>query len=666
MAEKNIIFHFNDEIKLMSSTRRPPKTAREEETQSPSLEQIAILYGLSNETRQMAREANTVLNSFIFTCLHMPSYELKWVMGYIAAIAGVLSYYMGLPLKKRQYGNYEYSDPTIVSFGVASIGLYFMWYKLWQLSCTLSLKKFPNGIGFDKQDRTFRALQRKIRSKDDAEELIAALRKLIPKQRTRKNHGIMMGLAACTILIMSLSTAYKEFGAVDLASNRFGIFIGPGMNFEKVTPFEIFLIHVISTMQQFMIYQPLYSAWSNYNTPKQLENYRKRLRKLSDFNHEWQLLTESSKKHSTKNNALFKLNLSENGYIDSGLIRLSTSQFMVELHRILLEENIPVFMSDNQLYVGYCEINEKSMKRIKRNLETNLLAASHYENQSKQIIAKLNTISSFLKEKTTWDVYRALTSDGQLEEYYYCDLTSLRKTFRGPFCEALSNIAAKVDVDENIVRLDHVSDMPENYSSAKTNFKSAVDAIQLQSDRIHQITPADAPKTKTKNKSKDEPVLDEKTPTNNALEMYPESVSFSHGVQFSRNQLENPTQYNEDFTHAWPLHVPYLPEGRAYLSVEPAMAEEVKPYLTTTRILSRLQVGTVHGASKSDHSKVGTVGIQTTDEAYQTVHGEHIEAATFRQKDGNIRMFAHRVETVVNENGKKYDHYRLDGWRFGH
>lgn len=671
-----------------------PRPARNtpEKPLPPTTSQIVKLHGLVNETREMAQEVNTPLNSLIFASIYSLRPEKKIINISVAILAICLNKMFSIP-GEEVFAGHKLPRSAIISYILLFPMIYLTWYKVWQLSRSLLLKQFPNGIDFDKEDRTFRALQKKFHSREELDSLMIELQKFIARQYTHKNVAIIFSLILC----IALGTPFYINRSVNLNADVLGFYISPSINLnsKNITFFEAFLLGMISAIQRPLVYSPLYSLWSNFDVSGKLENYRKHLNSLTDFDLEWKLLSVSKTEKISKHNAIFELDISEDT-VKNNLIKLSASQFIIEFHRVLMKKNIPAFISDNKLSVAYsgmyyyfgysricginlsdyCILNNRTSKQIKKALQKNLESASHFENQTDDVIEKLYGIFPLFKknkimEWLNWDAYRAPDDKGHPEEYYFSSLISLPPVYREPYLASLSKIAKNVTIDGDIVTLSHVSDDPADYNAAKNLLKEKIALIQQASDNQHMMTQAPDSKIKQKKPKLNQPESDEeKLKTTNKLStIYPTSIQFSDGVTFSSEQIEQKhfDTYQEDVTRAWPLHVSWIPEGRAYISIDPDVIAEVSPYLTTARIMSRLQTGTVHGTHKSDKTKVGAVGIQSTNEAYTTIHGKKVTAATFKAQDDNFRLFARCVEkNVIGSDGKPHDHYRIDGFGLGH
>ncbi len=265
-----------------------------------------------------------------------------------------------------------------------------------------------------------------------------------------------------------------------------------------------------------------------------------------------------------------------------------------------------------------------------------------------------------------WDCCRTLDENNNLDEYYFLSLKNLPVVYRQPYLDVLKNVADKVEVNGYLVTLKGVTDDDSKFELAKKILRQNVQSLQIESDKIHMVTSSDLSDNKVKNRHKTDVVESkvEHADTVRSIELYPDEIRFSSGVTFTRDQLEHPNNYAENVNCAWPLNVPWLTEGRAYISIDPEVISQVSPYLTSARILSRLQSGAVHGTHKSNKTKVGAVGVQVTNEAYQTVTGDNV-TANFKAKDDNIRMFSQRMPDVTVGN-ISYLHYRVNGWGFGH
>ncbi len=635
-----------------------------EQKSLPDIQQIAAVHGLLRETAVLARQVNFPLNSLMTM--------------YFFAFVTFRVYHDILPI----FGiDEELSGP--LTYAIAT---YPVLYKGGKKSADWLAKKFPNGIGFDKQERSSRTIQQRLSSKKETEKLIIELRELIKKQDAQNYYMLALYFMVGVVLPVMLNGG----------SPRFSLYLEPyGFYFEMdgMVKMEELLgrlswipIALLRIVQPIITYHFFARTYSNCKTPKQLENYRKKLALLNYSESEWKMLPSSSKSKVTKSAAIFELDLFSVDHVILDMKqRLSAVQFIIELHRVLLEENFPAFLSDNKIYVGYCDTNDANMRRIKNVLERNLFNAARHEKHYEDILNYLNKFLNFVKDedKMSWDFYRAMGKNGDIETYYYRNIRSVPKAIRNLYIEFLSQIATDLQVDNEIVTLAQVSDDKQRYETSKKEMKKAIDSSQL----VYINTPSVDVKRKEQHKSskESETQASRSSDRSSRTNPLPEFIEFGDEARFERDEKESSP---EDFAsrdeylqamsrRAYLQHVPWLPEGRVFASVSFPILKvfDSDPEFSSAHILAMLRQGTVHGASKSYKDKTGAVGIQTTDEGYQTMEGRNVKAATFKMKRGNVRIFSHLTKRIPVEeeketNGKTkeryYNQYRYDGWRPGH
>ncbi len=629
----------------------------------PTPEQIITLHGLTREIKHLARQINHPFNSLIVSTAVSAMQLVGKENAYVPTEALVkIGYFIESCL--------EPIEPTVIKesifhqlFMISTlvIGFYVLCYQLWQASSALTLKLFPNGVGMEKKQHTTANIQKTLTSQNTARASLIELRKFIAQQRSLKNGEILLGFGIFVLLPLIL---YGEKTRIDVYIDIYGPTISFGARPKETSRILFFPQLIFNVVQRSVIYNQLYNLWLSYNTPKQLKKYLNRLAMLNFSNQEWKMKTGDS-----KSSAMFELDLStaaasiDKLFDGSKQLELSLSKFAIELYCILIKENIPALLSENdKIYVGYTDINDAKMLKIKGILENKIRAAALQEKDQQNILLQLTHITKQLKTPSLqWDFFNSLGENGLLEKFYYCDIKSLPKLIIPHYVSALGLITPDVILDETILTLGHVPADPALYNLAEKNFLENIKQYSLES----KTTNLPNTKHKQKNKIPDSENTETKkiAPTAHKNKVLPkdDDVEFSYGVRIPNNE-EKP-----DSAHtAFELHVPWLPEGRAWGSIDTAIFDEVKEYLSSARILSRLEIGEIHGTHQSNKTKVGAVGIQTTDESYQTIHGENVEVSTFKIKDSNIRIFARKLETVTGTSGKPYVHYRFDGWDFGH
>lgn len=636
----------------------------------PTQEQIAILHGLLQETADLAKQINYPLNSLFFgtLCTIMFNFITREQLNTI-----VESFTSNVLHIDQEASSVLASGLTLATTMPVT---YYLYYKFWQFLLSRSLEIFPNGVGFTRTSSyTLKDLQQEFRSQTEVARLINELKNLITQQTVAKNRGIYFSIAASTIIPMCM--AISNFSETDEVVMRFNVgMFGPGMEIctldanrnEKLTNFGFFLKKSTEAVQRLPILRRAYDYWSNYNTPKQLDNYVKSLERFNFSDYKWQIV-ENTK--ASKVTAIFSLKIPSNkdvNFKDNNLQsqKISEGAFFIELHRTLLTEGVTVFACDNHtLYVGYHNFNESTIRNIQYKLKANLLRSALYEKCAQTTIEKLNEISVAAKIKDRgWDSYRKQNHNGEIEAYYYISVHQIPRVVVNHYIAALSSFAPakNINLDGEILTLSQVSSEFEKFETVKNTLEKNIRDLQtptstsLSLQNFSATTQAASKGKSTKQLSANENKHDSKSEApvkTSASSPYPESIDFSNNVRFIKDEKIHSVE------RAYPMHVPWLQEGQAYGSIDGRVISQVSNYLKEKEIFSRLEKGVI---TKSDKTKSGGVGIQPTDEAYKNVDGEKIPCAAFKLKFfNNIRIWGRNM----NEKSP-YVHYRFDGWGPGH
>lgn len=143
--------------------------------------------------------------------------------------------------------------------------------------------------------------------------------------------------------------------------------------------------------------------------------------------------------------------------------------------------------------------------------------------------------------------------------------------------------------------------------------------------------------------------------------IYPETIQFSGRIRFFKDEMG---QQKKSANFAYPLRVPYLPEGRAYAVIDPQVFSYVDEHVSEEQIVTKLENGRVHGFRQ------GGEGIQIVGQnkenppSYNDVHGKS-HVASLKIKLGNVRIFGHKAEEIIVDGGPRIL-YRFNGPARGH
>lgn len=640
----------------------------------PTSEQIAQLNALLHETEVLARQVNYSISMIAFSiCIEIAE---------------------EIDLSKFIYTLFESNKEGLISsafnFVLATMMLmadFYMRYKIYQAISSIMLSASPNGIGYDWTKHPAYEMQRKLGTSSEISAQIKSLKELNLLQKKSASKWfyfpiLFLFLAALTLEII-LKKPQKDYALKQMENN----------------PAIKYLISLLRPRPSYYILGHIYNKYSNYNLPKQINLFAENLQAMSclspDKSHQWQNKNLSA---DSKASVLLSLDLQKkqnlefiNQFKKTGSI--STENYLIELHRVLLEEKVPVYLaSDNQIFVGFFDLTKNNIQRIQKKLTERLERIEQHEIYSNRILDKLNNLQNeIILDKNPWQFYFGFDIHGNPETYFYINKKNIRPEFFDDYIIALEKsmpAEAEIKLDENIVTISGIKNSP--FSPIRLNIQlpeNKMNAIPLEKERSSTPISTDFIPTKKSGKKIDhtkqnsqkttQKKIEKKTASlilstgirethKDKLEYYPEKINFPGNICFFRKAIENNTE-EKPYNFAYPMNIPWLPEGRAYGSVDPRVFLAAATYLTKEEVLRPLENGEVHGASKSYHSKAGAVGIQNSRDPYQDVNGKIHERSHFKLKyANNIRIFGHNAGSVTLEDGKQYVHYRFDGPGFGH
>lgn len=644
-----------------------------------STTQIAILHNLLRESEALSRQINYPVSSGVFAMM-------------ITGINNILPEPEAI-LKILTQDNPVWTIAAIATFG----GVFFYsYFKLWKLISNASLAAFPNGIGYTRTPHPAHTMQKKLGSNLEVAKGTNDLQGLIKQQRVTRNRSLALSVvisAAVSFLTSGIKFVLKSDGTylriypairtpsyIGLKSTRFGPVINFDFSDEKgiiIEPTGLmgFIRTIADAMQSIPVLGRVYNYWSNYNTPKQLKNYAANLNLLPACT--WSVVAGTEKSKTT---ALFSLNQSGKKFTEFNdsqgrKQRISTKNFLIELHRALLIEGIPVFRSSDEIYVAYSDSLNKKLQTIKLKFTDSLVRAVHHEKCVDDTLEKLDQLKNVIPRQydiESWKYYRGLDDKGDLQTYYYLNLNQLPRKTAQIFTAALLKFIPRdhLKIEDNIITVSMVPDDIKNlvtivqqlkgslYPSPSSNPTSNPEQSVTSRDFKEEIDPVtevqESEAVKGEEKETKAPNVTRKTP------VYPSVIHFGKGIRFFKEE-EDENKHSPG--RAYPLLVSRFKEGRAYASIDPRVVQQVSDYVSEEDIINRLRRGKTHSSKKGSKNKAGGVGIQNTVESYTNVYGEKIACASFKLKfANNVRIFGHMVE----EEDPTYLHCRLDGWSLGH
>lgn len=630
----------------------------------PTVEQIAELNALLRETEVLARELNDPIGIMLSSLLF---YGLRQILLLNDIVENIV-----LALAKSPLG----VGAIVMAFPL----VYYFYYRIYQRISEGLLLLYPNGFGYDNVRHPAYEMQYEMGDEETIDAFIKSLHQLIIAQKSNKNEVKYVSRLISILLPLILELNFSR-GSITL--NAFTVDIGltlfgPSIHIKTGTPrLPGFILDTAEAHQGLTVSKFFYKTWSNYNISKQLKLHQGRLKTLSCLSNvlDWKLVKESK---DSKELAMFMLKLSVNTSVSildhkGNTVQVSKENYIIELHRSLLDAKLPVYVVDeSRIYVGFSQLNDKRCHAIKTKLLERLMAIEKLERKSKGALQNLNKLSAVINVSEKWEYYLDLSSHDEYEIYYYLNTENLPTSSFDSYIITLQQMVAKnyIVVDDNIITVSHVAEVIDSCVFSSLEHK------QLETNKVEQKIvsvkkiPAevfvkqekDSEQSKSSKKDKKADEKEDNKNVNQCKTIYPEKIYFGRNVCFFRAKSEESKSAN----FAYPMQVPWLPQGRAYGSLDPNVIDKVKAYLSPRQLLAPLEKGIVIGSNKSHKTKAGAEGIQKTNEPYQNIYGEIFRKSSFKLKyTNNIRIFSHKADEVVINN-QRFIHYRFDGPAFGH
>lgn len=521
----------------MSNRGNNRKLISTEPLRPANAEQIGTLHGLMLETEKLARQVNYPVTALFYSIfLEL----LRVTAGHIEQPVNQLIYKL-----TEKFDEYNIPLPVffLLTLPLLRFPLY-LHYRFWNYLSSRVLDFFPNGISFDRKLHPSHQAKKRICSESEAKELIADLRQLITKQHTRKNQSMYLSLAGSLIAVYP----FLQTTEIGLTINIYG----PGIEWLdpklQLSPAASIVKNTARAVQRIPILGKIYNTWSNYNTPKQLQNYSKDLANFNFSKSSWQLLDKPS---ASKSTAVFSLTIPYNqtiNFVDQSgnTLTISPEHYITELHRTLLTNNVPVFRgAENTIYAGYSDFNRgwffnrNPLPQIQNKFKTNLAQSAHYEKSADKIAETLNKFNTAINSKNTWGHYRSQSADGTLESHFYTSLRNIPRVVLPIYIAALAKLVPTncLSITEDILTLKKIStdisaDVALTELTANIEKTLPSNPVSVQSET--HTTPI---KRKAKKAAPAADIKQDST-TERTSKPYPKEINFSSGVKFLRSVYE--------------------------------------------------------------------------------------------------------------------------------
>ena len=632
----------------------------------PASAKIATLHALVTKSKNLAHQLNYTPAIIIYAFFCAP------FLTPTSFLARTLS-----ALIARVFRSYDFDLESTNKFTFLSIAplIMYLTYKLFSLLVIGLDYLFPKGIFLVLEDTSYQLTQ-KLSTQSEVVMQTKLLKECIEMQVFCQNTIRKIFLTVDLIinpLIDVIITTYLLERPFHFDLSRYNLrfpALGPRITYQRsFIPEHSATGLILSDLQGVHTLNALYCLWDNYHTAGQLEKYARRLQSLTGQN-KW-TYTPSQE----KNGALFSLTIKSAEVSATPYIKISKLLYFTELQRIFLQANIPVYcIGEQEIYVGF---SSKDMTTLKEKFLTRLKTLACYEKESVIIFDYLNKLAQEIDETLSWDRYTSY-NEQQTEIYYFLDGACIPLPIKETLLAALESSTPEakknIFVEDAIIKIKHsnpdaldqntLRKSCQQLSQARHHFFLASQKPSAASAASHDVSTQHAKLTRRKIEAAAETAEPSVLlPVAPKCFVYPETIFFAKA---GRKRVYNKTVGSADFDIVFPLHVCFLPEGKAYGTVHPAVFAWAATYVSRAQIISCLESGHVHGAKAADKTKTGGHGIKIAADnpEYQDVEGK-THTSSYIIKIDNVRIFGHKSETVKAKN-ETYELYQFDGPAYGH
>lgn len=645
----------------------------------PTFEEVTKLYSLLESTEDLARQINYPLTGLLWTALIQ---GVNFIVGenniekFVNYLFDIESDYLKIPV-------------------ILSVLTFFLYYfkSSWDFTSNSLLKIFPNGVSIERTRHFESQLKYKLTTGSEVRQAINTLEKLIQTQATHKRWIGYFTFGFCFVFPIARA-AYKGFSISPVLSRKgiptssrltfvppiislrglpmpFLTFFHPDENHLPISNFS----NLVYKQQGINFLKFIYNIYHNIKLPSDLKTFSERLKKASCASVIWeQKVFRGSEKSSVF--VLKKADIYSFRSQDGVEHSLSKLGYLSEMYRILLEEKFPVYITaDERLYIGYKSLSEKKSRQIKAKLLSRLLHVEQQEKNTEKILDALNVLNNMIGSKKKWDCYSIFAGSIPKTHFYIAENAmpvSIKDDYLSCLTEVFSHDA--IELNNGILTLKKCSWDNKKFELAKQKLQEVIQKLIKATRDSSQTTDSTAFTEVLSSKkvkkglaaaaaSAAVPSDEEKTGLSISSSIaYPDSIHFSRGsFVFELSLLR---ERSKPDNYAYPIRVPWLPEGCAFAVLDPELMDT--PHFTRDRLIQLLDVGHVLSGRGIDKTKEGAVGIKSTNEPYKNTHGQNFTAASFKLKLlNNIRIMGRELEKQ-RINGKDRILYIFDGPGFGH
>lgn len=619
----------------------------------PTQEEIIELYGLIQQITTSARDVN---------------FPLRFAFTYIASTV-IRNLLIHSPIMPVLMDTAENNLGFLCLLG-ATI---YQRYKLYERASALASYIFPQGVGI-KKTLSASLDSQKILTAAEVRKLLPQLKELVKLQQSRAAKNQYLSLAASLILplanaIQWLPTPEGTY-VFSIASFNLGLNIGLWgpyislVNNESPPLLPAFVTDMACAQQSASFLKYFYKKYSKRKVEYYKSTFLQSLDRLSGLNHQWQKVDNVSR--YGKDTAMFSLKIPDQITSFQNELgkrcEVSSAFYISILHRSLLDAGLSVYiLADNFLLVGFGDLTQRTTDKCRKNVLRQLDEIIELEETCRINLTRLNQkIAGAINLKlNAWQPHYEY--DSATKHYtlcYFINKKHIPSFMLEDFLIFLKKITPSdcVNEYENSITLTKLPKQIDNLNGLidrlQRNYKAKLAEDSYTAPMVRDSGPLRTPKAK--HETKKTVPEDKSTPTqSSAVNIYPPKIKFKSGYTFFQPALgQKPAKF------AYPLHLPWLPEGRAYACIDPKVFKMVEAMLSEKAILAQLEHGSLHSVREG-------FGIQTKSETYKATDGNYYSSTLQMKFGNNIGIFAHRLQRL-NVGGNNYELHEFNGPGYRH
>lgn len=627
--------------------------------QAPTPHELARLHHLSEQSRDLAQQVNAPLTALLCSSLFLlPQHFMTEER--VRACAR--------PIEERPF---YVQIPILFSAIVLAAYLYM---KLWNGVSRLLLWTFPRGVTLERRPEPAQQVAHQLCTRQQVRMATTRLEGLVAQQTRRKSiidYVTFLFCAAWALrrLVYFPTPAQRMTGTAPRSSIQVMFsFTGPYLTVHREGDPRMGLVSLVIHKQQGLtLLRMVYRLWNRMRSGSRLLHFSQQLT-VACGKH-WKPLEDRGPASLT-----YVLTLSGvETTIRAGGESLSvpSSVYTAELFRALREEGLAAHRTgETALCLTYCKVTAAQAQRVQAKLVQRLQVYVRNEQNIHRTLAVLNELSRGI-EQPKWDVYFRFNRRTGEQPVFYLNSRHVSEALQAACARTLQELfpaPTTIVVEGGVIQISNATLIEDQ---AEVRRLSAALQAEYTTQRAAEVALETAPETGAiaacaegatrseegarlvplrRRSQHEERAEAAPVRTSPSLFTYPDALRFKNGFIFVRltmAQAEKPAYYT------YPLHIPWLPEGRAYAVLHHDIQGEMRQRARTV-----LEAGRVTGRA------FGT-GIQNSTDLYETLEGEVSESRFKLKLTDNIRIFG-RAYDVQRVGGTSYTLYMFDGPARGH